>query len=65
MMAGVIFIEYIFGWKGLGYVIVNALNNYDLPVVLGCVLTISLIFVIITILVDVVYSILDPKIRFS
>lgn len=65
MLAGVIFIEYIFGWKGLGFVIVNALNSYDLPVVLGCVLTISLIFVVITVLVDIVYSMLDPRIRFS
>lgn len=38
MMAGVIFVEYIFGWKGLGYVLVNALQNFDLPVVMGTVL---------------------------
>jgi len=63
MMAGVIFVEYIFGWKGLGYVIVDALNNYDLPVVLGAVLTISLIFVIINILVDITYGLLDPRVR--
>ena len=45
LMAGVIFVEYIFGWKGLGYVIVNALNHYDFPLVLGSVIMISLIFV--------------------
>ena len=42
LMAGVIFVEYIFGWKGLGFVIVNALNNYDFPLVLGSVVFISL-----------------------
>jgi peptide/nickel transport system permease protein len=36
-MTGVIFVEYIFGWKGLGYVMVNALNSYDVPLVIGCV----------------------------
>ena len=63
LMAGVVFVEYIFGWKGLGFIIVNALNNYDLPVVMGSVLVISIIFVSINILVDVVYVVLDPRIR--
>ncbi len=63
LMAGVIFVEYIFGWKGLGYVIVNALDNYDFPLVLGSVILISLIFVIINILVDLIYAYLDPRIQ--
>lgn len=63
MMAGVVFVEYIFGWKGLGYVVVDALGNFDLPLVLGCVLTISVIFIIVNFLVDIVYSFLDPRIR--
>ncbi len=63
LMAGVIFVEYIFGWKGLGFVVVNALNNYDIPLVLGCVLTIAFIFFLINLLVEVVYRILDPRIR--
>jgi peptide/nickel transport system permease protein len=62
-MAGVIFVEYIFGWKGLGYVIVNALNNYDFPLVLGSVILISIIFVVINILVDLLYAYLDPRIQ--
>jgi len=65
LMAGIVFVEYIFGWKGLGYVIVDALNKYDLPVVMGTVLTISIIFIIINILVDISYSLLDPRVRLS
>jgi peptide/nickel transport system permease protein len=65
MMAGIVFVEYIFGWKGLGYIIVDALNKYDLPVVMGVVLTISIIFIIINILVDITYALLDPRIRLS
>ena len=64
-MAGVIFVEYIFGWKGLGYVIVNALNNFDFPLVLGSVILISIIFVIINVLVDLVYAYLDPRIQYA
>lgn len=65
LMAGIVFVEYIFGWKGLGYVIVDALNNYDLPVVMGSVLTIALLFIIINILVDISYALLDPRVRLS
>lgn len=65
LMAGVIFIEYIFGWKGLGYVVVNALNSYDVPLVLGSVITMSIIFVIVNFMVDIIYSLLDPRIRIT
>ena len=63
LMAGIVFVEYIFGWKGLGYVIVDALNKYDLPVVMGVVLTISLMFIVINVLVDITYAMLDPRVR--
>ena len=63
LLAGVVFIEYIFAWKGLGFVIVDALTNYDLPLVLGCVLTISLVFIVINFIVDILYSVLDPRVR--
>jgi len=63
LMAGIVFVEYIFGWKGLGYVIVDALNKYDLPVVMGTVLTIAIIFIIINVLVDLTYALLDPRVR--
>lgn len=65
MLAGAVFIEFIFGWNGLGKEIVTALNNLDLPVVMGAVLIIATTFIIINILVDILYGILDPKVRIS
>ncbi|MFP4059714.1 MAG: ABC transporter permease [Bacteroidota bacterium] len=65
MMAGVVFVEYIYGYKGMGYILVMALNNYDLPLVLGVVLTIAFIFVILNIVVDIIYAYLDPRIHYS
>jgi len=65
LMAGVVFVEYIFGWKGLGYVIVDSLNQYDFPVIVGCVLTISIMFIIINLCVDILYAQLDPRIRLN
>lgn len=63
MLAGAVFVEYIFGWNGLGKEIVNALNTLDLPVIMGSVIVIASLFIIINILVDIIYGWLDPKIR--
>ncbi|MEJ2113362.1 MAG: ABC transporter permease [Flavobacteriaceae bacterium] len=63
MLAGAVFVEYIFGWNGLGKEIVNALNTLDLPVIMGSVLVIALLFILINILVDMIYSWLDPKVK--
>jgi len=63
LLAGSIFVEYIFGWKGLGKEIVEALNQLDIPVVMGAVLTIAFFFIIINIVVDLIYAYLDPRIK--
>jgi len=63
MLAGAVFVEYIFNWNGLGKEIVNALNTLDLPIIMGSVLVIATMFIIINILVDISYGLLDPKIR--
>ena len=63
LLAGAVFVEYIFAWNGLGKEIVDALNNMDLPVVMGSVIFISMIFVIINILVDLIYAWVDPRVR--
>ncbi|GAA0873442.1 ABC transporter permease [Gangjinia marincola] len=63
MLAGAVFVEYIFGWNGLGKEIVDALNNLDLPIIMGAVLVIATMFILINILVDIIYGWLDPRIR--
>jgi len=63
MLAGAVFIEYIFNWNGLGKEIVDALNTLDLPIIMGSVLVIATLFIIINIIVDIIYSWLDPRIR--
>ncbi len=65
MLAGAVFVEYIFGWNGLGKEIVNALNTLDLPVIMGAVLVIAIVFITINILVDVMYAWLDPRVKLS
>lgn len=63
LLAGAVFVEIVFGWQGLGLVILNALNTYDIPVVMGAVLMVSSVFVVVNLLVDVLYGIFDPRVR--
>ena len=63
LLAGAVFVEYIFGWNGIGKEIVDSLNKMDLPVIMGSVLLIALLFVVINILVDLIYGWLDPRVR--
>jgi peptide/nickel transport system permease protein len=65
LLAGAVFVEYIFDWKGIGLVIVNALDKYDFPVLMGAVLFISVILVLINIFADIMYGVLDPRVRLN
>jgi len=62
LLAGAFFIEYIFGWKGIGKITVDALEKLDYPVVMGSVLVTAGLFVTVNILADILYSVIDPRI---
>ena len=63
LLAGAFFVEYIFGWKGIGKITVDALEKLDYPVVMGSVLFSATIFVAINIFADVLYGVVDPRIK--
>lgn len=63
LLAGAFFVEVIFGINGLGYTAVDALLKFDFPVAAGTVMFTALIFIIINILVDFLYTVLDPRIK--
>ena len=65
LLAGAFFIEYIFGWKGIGKVTVDALEKLDFPVVMGSVLVSASFFIIINLLADILYGVFDPRVRVS
>lgn len=62
LLAGAFFVESIFNYNGMGLLTVNALINYDIPLLLGCILFIALIFILLNLLIDLIYAWLDPKI---
>jgi len=65
LMAGAFFVEYIFDWKGLGYITIKAVQSLDFPVVMGVTLLVATVFVVINIFVDLLYAAIDPRIRLS
>jgi peptide/nickel transport system permease protein len=65
LLAGSFFVEYIFGYNGLGKATVDALEMADLPVVMGAILFIAFMFVIINILADLLYVVLDPRVKLN
>ncbi len=63
LLAGAFFVEYIFGWQGIGKVTVDALEKLDYPVVMGSVLVAATFFILINILADILYGVVDPRVR--
>ncbi len=63
LLSGAVLTETIYAWNGLGSYVVNAVNARDFPVVQGCVLVFAFTFVMVNLLVDLSYFMLDPRIR--
>ena len=63
LLAGAVFVEYIFNWKGLGKVTIDAVFDLDYPVVMGATLLIAIIFIVVNIFVDILYAAIDPRVR--
>ncbi len=63
LLAGAFFVEYIFGWQGIGKVTVDALEKLDFPVVMGSVLITATFFILVNIIADVLYSIVDSRVK--
>ncbi|MDY6855333.1 MAG: nickel ABC transporter permease [Thermodesulfobacteriota bacterium] len=65
LLAGAIITETIFSWPGIGRLLIQAINTRDYPLVQGCVLAISISYVLINIITDIAYSYIDPRIKLN
>jgi len=65
LIGGSVLVEYIFNWPGLSTLLVTALGRRDYPVVQGVILTSASLFIIFNMIVDMLYGILDPRVRYS
>lgn len=62
LLAGAFFVEYIFGWKGVGKLTVDGLDKFDFPIVMGSVLLTAVIFIVVNLFTDILYGWLDPRV---
>jgi ABC-type dipeptide/oligopeptide/nickel transport system permease component len=65
VLTGTIITETIFGWPGVGRLLIQAINTRDYPLVQGCILFIAVTYVAMNLITDLTYGLLDPRIRFE
>ncbi|MBT9260112.1 MAG: ABC transporter permease [Clostridiales bacterium] len=64
LLGGAVLVEMVFSWPGIGLLMVNAILARDLPVVQGAVLVVATAYVLTNLVVDILYSLTDPRIRY-
>ena len=64
-LGGALFTESVYGLPGLGRTAIQALNNYDIPTVLGVIVFATIIIIIFNLIVDLLYAVIDPRIRLA
>ncbi len=65
LLGGAIFTETVFAWPGVGTLMIQGILARDFPLVQGCVLVIALVFVFFNLAADLLYAVLDPRIRYE
>jgi ABC-type dipeptide/oligopeptide/nickel transport system permease component len=65
LLAGTIVTEMIFSWPGIGRLAVDAIEARDYPLLQGCILVIAVSYILVNLATDVLYSLVDPRVRFS
>ena len=65
LLAGTIVTETIFSWPGIGRLAVQAIQSRDYPLLQGCILVIALSYVLVNLLTDILYALVDPRVRLS
>jgi len=64
LLSGAVVTETVFAWPGVGRLLMESIMNRDLPVIQGCVLLIATMFLLMNLVVDVNYALIDPRIRY-
>ena len=65
LLSGAILTETVFSWPGVGRLVVNAVYARDYPLVIGCILVFALVFVIVNLITDILYTYIDPRIHYD
>jgi peptide/nickel transport system permease protein len=65
LLNGAVVIETVFGWPGIGLLLIQAIERRDLPLIEACVFAIAVMIIFANLLVDLAYTFLDPRIRYT
>lgn len=65
LITGAFFVEWVFGWPGIGRLTVQAISQRDYPLIMGALLVTSVAYVVINLVVDVIYAYVDPRIQYK
>ena len=65
LIAGSMFVESVFNIPGMGSLMVKAIQSRDIPVVQACVLAIALVSCLVNLAMDILYAVVDPRVRFE
>jgi len=65
LLGGAVITETVFSWPGIGSEMVDGIQNRDYPIVQACVLVISLLYVVVNVMTDIIYAWVDPRIRLA
>jgi peptide/nickel transport system permease protein len=65
LLGGTVIVESVFGWPGLGKLLVSSVYVKDFPMIQGCVLFIAIMFALVNLMVDLAYAFIDPRIRYE
>jgi peptide/nickel transport system permease protein len=65
LLSGAVLVEIVFAWPGIGLYTFNALLALDLPAIMGVTLVIGVVYTLLNLLVDLIYRILDPRIKYA
>jgi len=63
LLGGSVIVETVFNWPGVGKLLVDSIKERDFPITMGCVLIFACVFVLVNLIVDLLYAVLDPRIR--
>lgn len=63
LLGGAIIVEAVFGMSGIGNLMLTGIRTKDLPIVMGSVLLLAIVFSLINLIVDIIYAYLDPRIK--
>ncbi|MGH2410580.1 MAG: ABC transporter permease subunit, partial [Chloroflexota bacterium] len=64
LLGGAVLVEYIFSWPGIGLYTAQSITASDYPAIMGVTISVAFLYVVLNLLVDIGYSLLDPRIRY-